>query len=461
MFEAFFGGCRGATDRTNQNAIFAQNNEQPPFMPILPKIFIAYAREDKPLLQKLRTHLNVMKRQQHCEIFYDGEIMPGEAWDKRLKEELHTAHIFVLLVTAEFLDSDYVNETELPEILERRANGEVEVVAVILKDCLWDLTELQKLQVVLYEGNPIEKNDAYAHAAREVLKIIGVHNEKFCLNLERELEAIQLERETLKRKIEIDKLRLETIRKNKVLTHHQEHETELQRHRSFDPFHDLMLPIQGGTFKMGDEYGDLKANCRPLHDVAIKDFQLCKYPVTQAQWRAVMGDQRGDGGPSWFKGDELPLESVSWIDVQLFINILKEKTGRNYRIPSEAEWEFAARGGTISKKFKYSGSNKLDEIAWHSGNSGNKPQPVMAKKPNELGLYDMTGNIWEWCQDNWHDNYQNAPKDGGAWIFDGDQSRRVVRGGSWHDDSNYCRIGSRSRFVAVENDIGIGFRLAM
>ncbi len=151
----------------------------------LPKIFIAYAREDKPLLQKLRTHLNVMKRQQHCEIFYDGEIMPGETWDERLKAELHTAHIFVLLVTAEFLDSDYVNETELPKMLERRSKGEAEVIAVILKDCLWEYTELQHLQVVLKDERPIEAVDAYAHAAREVFRVIAGRNEKLKKEAER------------------------------------------------------------------------------------------------------------------------------------------------------------------------------------------------------------------------------------------------------------------------------------
>lgn len=151
-------------------------------MPILPKIFIAYAHEDKQLLQKLRTHLNVMRRQQHCEIFFDGEIMPGETWDRRLKDELHAAHIFVLLVTAEFLDSEYVNETELPKILERMKAGEAEVVAVILKDCLWELTELQHLQVVLHEGNPIEERNGYAFAAREVFKLIENRNKKIISN---------------------------------------------------------------------------------------------------------------------------------------------------------------------------------------------------------------------------------------------------------------------------------------
>ncbi|NUO00340.1 MAG: SUMF1/EgtB/PvdO family nonheme iron enzyme [Saprospiraceae bacterium] len=379
----------------------------------LPKIFIAYAREDKPLLQKLRTHLNVMKRQQHCEIFYDGEIMPGETWDERLKAELHTAHIFVLLVTAEFLDSDYVNETELPKILDRRSKGEAEVIAVILKDCLWEYTELQHLQVVLKDEHPIEAVDGYAHAAREVFRVIAGRNEK----LRKEVEP-----------------------------------------RAIDPFHELMIPIKGGIFQMGDEHGDLRKACRPVHSVSIKDFYLCKHPVTQAQWRAVMGSDPPKLG---FKGcDDCPVESVSWDDVQEFLKKLNEKTGENYRLPTEAEWEYAARGGIASRKTKFAGSDNVDEVGWYQGNSSRKTYPVMQKKPNELGLYDLSGNVWEWCQDVWHDNYKDAPTDGSGWMIGGDQSLRVGRGGSWNRDAVNCRVANRDRDLQDIRSGLIGFRLA-
>ncbi|MFM9946619.1 MAG: SUMF1/EgtB/PvdO family nonheme iron enzyme [Saprospiraceae bacterium] len=389
----------------------------------LPKIFIAYAREDKPLLQKLRTHLNVMKRQQHCEIFYDGEIMPGETWDERLKAELHTAHIFVLLVTAEFLDSDYVNETELPKMLERRSKGEAEVIAVILKDCLWEYTELQHLQVVLKDERPIEAVDAYAYAAREVFRAIAGRNEK----LRKEAEERQ------RREAEAKRLAL-------------------------DPFHDLMIPIIGGTFQMGDEHGDLGIYRRPLHPVSVKDFQLCKHPVTQAQWRAVMGT---DPPKLTFKGcNDCPVESVSWDDVQEFLKRLNEKTGENYRLPTEAEWEYAARGGVASGKTQYAGSNKADEVAWHNGNSGQKTRPVMQKKANELGLYDLSGNVWEWCHDVWHENYKSAPADGSAWMAGGKQNLRVVRGGSWYLFTDLCRVAIRSWGSSDNHNFSFGFRLA-
>ncbi|MEZ4955715.1 MAG: SUMF1/EgtB/PvdO family nonheme iron enzyme [Saprospiraceae bacterium] len=459
----------------------------------LPKIFIAYAHEDRPLLKKLRTHLNVMKRQQHCDIFYDGEMMPGETWDDRLKKELRSAHIFVLLVTAEFLDSDYVNETELPKILERRSKGEAEVVAVILKDCLWELTELQHLQVVLFQDEPIEERSAYAHAAREVFRSLREEIKKLkkeadiaAANL---LEAKQPEvEEKLKTqgseptpsdsKVQKSNSLLESFKEQQdyIFRHlHSSHLPEPERQyreekerkkkikeeehsRSLDPFHDLMIPIKGGTFQMGDEHGDLGKDCRPVHEVTLKDFQLCKHPVTQAQWRAIMGE---DPPNLNFKGcDDCPVESVSWDDVQEFIKNLNEKTNGNYRLPSEAEWEFAARGGNQSKKFKYAGSNQLNEVAWYFKNSKSKTQPVMQLKPNELSLYDMSGNVWEWCEDTWHDNYNGAPIDGSAWSAGGDQLRRVVRGGSWDYFDDICRVSIRDWNSTDIRYNFVGFRLA-
>jgi len=421
----------------------------------LPKIFIAYAREDKPLLQKLRTHLNVMKRQQHCEIFYDGEIMPGETWDDRLKAELHTAHIFVLLVTAEFLDSDYVNETELPKILERRSKGEAEVIAVILKDCLWEYTELQHLQVVLKDEHPIEAVDAYAHAAREVFRVIVGRNEKVrkeAAAQEEKAEAAHLQ------KAKEEKQRREAAERPKKEAAEKQRQEAAAKLQVIDPFHDLMIPIKGGTFQMGDEHGDLGEASRPMHSVSIKDFHLCKHPVTQAQWRAVMGS---DPPELNFKGcDDCPVEGVNWDDAQAFLKKLNKKTGVGYRLPTEAEWEYAARGGVGSRKTKYAGIDNLNEVGWYAINSGGKTHPVMRKKANELGLYDLSGNVWEWCQDVWHDTYDGAPTDGSAWMTGGAQFLRVVRGESWSNYSNYCRVASRNRYYADYRDYGIGFRLA-
>ena len=223
------------------------------------------------------------------------------------------------------------------------------------------------------------------------------------------------------------------------------------------PHLDLVF-IQGGTFQMGDEHGDLWSACRPVHEVTVKDFYLARYPVTQALWRAVMGD---DPPKLAFKGSgNRPVERVSWDDTQLFIQKLNERTGESYRLPTEAEWEYAARGGIYSNRYKYAGSNKLKEVGWYDENSHDETKPVGLKFPNELGLYDMSGNVYEWCADVWHENYEDAPSDGSAWMEGGEQNRRVVRGGSWLYGTDFCRVAFRGRFVTVSRDYLIGFRLA-
>ena len=200
---------------------------------------------------------------------------------------------------------------------------------------------------------------------------------------------------------------------------------------------DTMVFVEGGTFQMG---GNIGSYDKPIHKVSVKDFYIGKYPVTQAQWKKVMGDNKNR---SYFKGDDLPVEGVSWRNAQAFIAKLNEMTGLNYRLPTEAEWEYAARGGGKSKNYEYSGSNDLAKVGWYVKNSGRKTQPVGSLAPNELGLYDMSGNVWEWCEDDWHDNYENAPDDGSAWVNEPRGSSRVLRGGSWSGNSEHCRVAIR------------------
>jgi len=214
-------------------------------------------------------------------------------------------------------------------------------------------------------------------------------------------------------------------------------------------FEPEMIFVEGGTFMMGK-----KGIAEPVHEVTLSDFYIGKYPVTQAQWQAVMG-----ANPSYFKGcDDCPVEKVSWEDVQEFIKKLNAKTGKNYRLPTEAEWEYVARGGKQSKGFTYAGSNKLDEVGWYDGNSSSKTHPVGQKKPNELGIHDMSGNVWEWVEDCWNDSYKGAPTDGSAWRS-GDSSRRVVRGGAWYNDGDLCRASVRLRYNSGYRNDDVGFRV--
>ena len=181
-----------------------------------------------------------------------------------------------------------------------------------------------------------------------------------------------------------------------------------------------------------------KPNIIPtIEMVYVGNFSIGRYEVTQAQWVAVMGSN-----PSYFKGDNLPVEQVSWDDIQVFLQKLNSLTGKNYRLPTEAEWAFAAKGGSQSHGYDYAGSNDANAVAWSNDNSGNATHPVGQKQPNELGIYDLSGNVEEWCSD-WTD---------GSHIY------RVYRGGSWCGPASYCRV-AHSPSTPGGRGFYLGFRL--
>jgi formylglycine-generating enzyme required for sulfatase activity len=220
-----------------------------------------------------------------------------------------------------------------------------------------------------------------------------------------------------------------------------------QTEKSFEP---AMIFVEGGTFQMGSNSGE--EDEKPEHSVTLSSFNIGKYEVTQAQWNSVMGNN-----PSHFSGcDDCPVETVSWNDVQDFIRKLNAQTGRNYRLPTEAEWEYAAKGGKKSKGFTYSGSNDLNSVAWNSDNSGDKTHVVGSKQANELGVYDMTGNVWEWCFD-WYGTYSTYREIDPTGASSGEN--RVLRGGCWFSNASFCRISNRIRDDEDGRYYNCGFRL--
>ena len=216
-----------------------------------------------------------------------------------------------------------------------------------------------------------------------------------------------------------------------------------------------MVWVEGGTFRMGatSEQGSEISDEKPVHSVTLSGYYIGKTEVTQALWQAVMGSN-----PSYFEGDDLPVEQVSWDDCQEFIRKLNSLTGQNFRLPTEAEWEFACRGGNNSRGYKYSGSNNLGSVAWYDGNSGNKTHPVGTKAPNELGIYDMSGNVWEWCAD-WYGDYSSGAQTNPTGPYGG--SGRVGRGGSWDFNVRICRSSLRIHSDPTDRNINLGLRLAL
>ena len=217
-----------------------------------------------------------------------------------------------------------------------------------------------------------------------------------------------------------------------------------------------MVYVEGGSFDMGatsergsDAYNDEK----PVHRVTLSGYYIGKCEVTQELWEAVMGSN-----PSNFRGAQNPVESVSWNDCQNFIKKLNSLTGRTFRLPTEAEWEYAARGGNQSSHYKYSGSGNIDDVAWYYDNSGSSTHAVGTRTANELGIYDMSGNVWEWCSD-WYGFYsagaQTNPQGPSS------DSCRVLRGGSWGNDARGCRVSNRNLSGPGNSNGHSGLRLVL
>jgi formylglycine-generating enzyme required for sulfatase activity len=213
-----------------------------------------------------------------------------------------------------------------------------------------------------------------------------------------------------------------------------------------------MVSLRAGQFVMGSHDGSIDE--QPVHGVNVPAFAIGRTEVTHALWRAVMGMN-----PSGFDacGDRCPVERVSWDEVQTFLAKLSALTGKTYRLPSEAEWEYACRAGVQGQR--YCGVGDGDALGWHKGNSSQQTHPVGDKQPNPWGLVDMSGNVREWVADCWHANYQGAPTDGSAWMG-ADCRQHVIRGGSWSNRSLNMRAAMRNFDEPAHKDDILGFRLA-
>ena len=244
-----------------------------------------------------------------------------------------------------------------------------------------------------------------------------------------------------------------------------------------------LIKVEGGKFMMGSHRD---SSAKPIHEVQIQDFYIGKYPITNQQFLPFlqeMGNQTEED-TNWvnlngkYKGarcgiieqestfhcvnglEHHPMIYVSSHGAKAYCKWLSEKANQDYRLPTEAEWEYAAKGGKYNQGFSYAGSNKLKEVAWYNANSHTETKPVGLKLPNKLGLFDMSGNIFEWCSDCWHSNYERPPIDEKAWEDDIENDERVVRGGSWYYNTDFCHVSFRNGFYHINRNFNIGFRIA-
>ncbi|MDX2278429.1 MAG: SUMF1/EgtB/PvdO family nonheme iron enzyme [Saprospiraceae bacterium] len=364
-------------------------------------VFLCHSSGDKPAVRALYQRL----RADGVDPWLDEEdLLPGQKWEQEIPKAVRAADAIVVCLSRSSTTKEGYVQKEIKlalDVAEEKPDGTIFFIPLKLEDC--DIPERLKG----WHAGSLEGEKGYERL-RSALQ----------------LRATQLGvTVTVSHKIWRNSLGMEFI----------------------------LIPA--GEFQMGSMDG--RDNEKPVHLVRItKPFYLGTYQVTQEQWQAVMGNN-----PSRFKGDlNRPVETVSWHDAQRFLQRLNERdVGKAYRLPTEAEWEYAARGGSRSKGYVYSGSNDIDAVAWYKKNSNYKKHPVKGKAPNELGLYDMTGNVYEWCSD-WYAKYGSEPSTNPTGPNYGDQ--RVLRGGTWRFDAYICVVTWHYGYYPHIRDTETGFRLA-
>ncbi|MBL7780618.1 MAG: SUMF1/EgtB/PvdO family nonheme iron enzyme [Saprospiraceae bacterium] len=486
------------------------------------QVFIAYSQKDNVFLDGLRTHIKPLERTRNLQVWFDGEIRPGEPWDEVIKSRLEKADIVLALISPNSLASDYFYEKEMKDALERHHEGKTRVVPILLLPCLWKETPMADLQGLPNGMKPVGNwrtlDDGWHNVMLGLLDILNeISNRPESASTDgnaspyrsqkatSESEAWEFvidapSRSTYEQFLEIfpngtyasqARLALDSFVADDIawkFAQNNGSDQAIQKYlkkypkglhanearQIIDPFHDLMVLVKGGVFEMGDVFNDGFKMESPVHKVSLEDFWICKYPVTQGLWKSVMGR---DNNPSEFGGGEdKPVENVSWMQVNEFISALNKKSGNSYRLPTEAEWEYAARERGLKRRF---GNGKdlanPEEINFcglkshkHSysvlGIFREKTTPVNMFRPNALGLFDMSGNVWEWCSD-WYseDYYKELAKNEITQNPQGPEtgSGKVIRGGSWHVNAAGCRTMFRDASTPDDRGADMGFRLAL
>ena len=376
-----------------------------------PQIFISYAREDYRVVRKLYDRLKAAGYKPWMD---KVDLLAGAAFDKAIPKVLRESDLFIVCLSPHSVTKRSFIQREINlalDILEEKLGDDLYIFPVRLGECV------APDRIAKFNWTDLFGDE---------------HEEEW----EKLLRSLRYQAERL------GHVALTPI---KEASKSVQPESVVRPESYFENLDGVpleLIHIPAGKFTMG---GDNFEREKPLHEVNVTGFYLGKFQITQKQWQAVMGKN-----PSHFKGDDLPVESISWHDAQEFCAKLRAMTGKAFRLPSEAEWEYACRAGTTGD---YVG--KLDEMAWYDENSGGKTHPVGQKKPNALGLYDMHGNVWEWCEDVWHDDYNGAPKDGSAWT-DGGNQKRVLRGGSCY--ASDCRAAYRYGGTPDYRNSNFGFR---
>jgi formylglycine-generating enzyme len=387
-------------------------------------IFLSYSSKDK---DRVRPLVHALEREGWT-VWWDRKIPASETFDQMIERELSASRCVVVVWSLDSVQSRWVRE----EAEDGRARNLLFPARIDQVTIPIGFRLIQGVDLVGWQGNP--DNSDFQHLVQSIKDKIGAQKQKAIVSdpepiVDSKVKTKESETPKPENRIIVPTPVTRTVR----LAGGKEIQFE-------------MVDLPGGEFQMGGT----KNNEKPVHLVKVSPFSIGKYQVTQAQWQAVMGSN-----PSYFKGETRPVEMVSWLDAQDFL----KKIGNGYRLPTEAEWEYAARGGTTTEYSFGDDKSMLGDSAWFSGNAGGETHPVGQKKPNPFGLFDMHGNVWEWVEDHWHKNYDGAPTDGSAWLTGNDKAQRVLRGGSWY--SNFLRSANRFNHGPDFRDGNLGFRVVV
>lgn len=436
------------------------------------QIFISYAREDEEEVNKLYWKL----RDAGFTPWMDTEdILPGEDWERAIHKALRDSHFIIVCLSAKFLAKRGFIQREIKasaDRLQEMMGGDILTIPARLEACEVPEEFRQRQWVDLFKDNGWAKllRALQVGAERRGIAIASAQSSVQSGEKKDAKEEMPPSRKTSRLSYDFTTVTLDA--RGEVVKRRQGTARYFKEEAGGIDME--MVHVPGGEFAMGTnaaeavevrkeierywkDSGDWVNKELPQHEVIVPDFYIGKFQVTQAQWRTVARwpkvkiDLTLD--PSNFKGDLLPVEQVSWADAQEFCARLTKKTGKLYRLPNEAEWEYACRAGTMTP-FAF-GETITTEFVNCDGNNPyagtekgefrKQTSPVGSLGvANAFGLFDLHGNVWEWCQDVWHESYDSAPRDGSAWLSGGDSSLRVLRGGSWYDDSRNCRAASRS-----------------
>lgn len=406
------------------------------------KTFIIYAHEDLTFKTSLEKHLRHLVKSKKIELWSDREIKAGEVWDESIKLNLSEAEVILMLVSSDFYASDYIQDQEFTRAKEKFDKNEALLIPIIVRPCSWKSYDLIKnLQALPVDAKPVALWHSHDEAFTFISEEIEILTDKLILS---------------KEQINKGSKSAHVVPKNTTISNLKK--IEPQNGQSFQDFPEApeVVFVKGGNFKMGSNIEDQE---RPIHNSAVSNFWIGKYPITFEEFDFFCKDTKRkmpDDG-NWGRRYR-PVINVTFEDVNLYCLWLKNKTGRPYRLPTESEWEYAAKGGILSKSNKFSGDNDIEAVGWYKKNSGNKTMPVGQKKCNELGLFDMSGNVWEWCSD-WYSPYILVPPIDYTGAVSG--TKKVNRGGGWISESHFCRITYRTGWDPKNKDNNLGFRIAL